>query len=279
LWENRYSEESYTELRDVRYGNLDYYVVGETATDGDGTDARGYAANLGIDGDVNWSGTWGSGSSEFSAFHLTDEDGLVTVGATASSAGGDTEGWALQFGGEDVAPPSQTASPTPTTTPADGQTPTFTPTPTDDSSVTDTADGGTDSPMATPTDASGDGTDTPGDGDAATTAAPDEDGGISPTALGIGAVILALGGGGLLYNRFLAGDGEDSPDSDQGAAAGTSHGPDDDGDGGEQSGATETTEPATDAGDETAAESDNVSDTDDQSGPDDSPDGQSSEDT
>jgi len=247
LWDKRYSEENYTELRDVRYGNLDYYVVGETATDGDGTDARGYAANLGIDGDVNWSGTWGSGSSEFSAFHLTNEDGLVTVGSTASSAGGDTDGWALQVGGEEVATPSPTATPTPTATPADDQTPTFTPTPTDDATATDATGGGTDSSASTPTDTPADDTETPGDGGPATTAAPEEGGGISPTALGIGAVILALGGGGLLYNRFLAGGSEeDGPDSGQGASGVTSDGPDDGGDAGEQSGATETKEPATD---------------------------------
>ena len=290
LWDKRYTEEGYTELRDVRYTNLQYFVVGETATDGDGTDARGYAANLGIDGDVNWSGTWGSGSSQFSAFGLTDADGLVTVGRTATTAGGTPSGWALQIGGEEVTTPEPTPSPTPTATPTDGQTPTFTPMPTDEATGTDTAGSGTDAPASTPTDTPGGGTDTPGGGDAATTAATEEDGGISPTALGIGAVILALGGGGLLYNRFIAGGSEeDGPDSDQGAAAGTSQGPDDGGDGGEQSGATETTEPATDenkdvqsaqtvvegsesadetggeaddAGDDADAQSDDVSDTD-----------------
>jgi len=294
LWDKRYTEESYTELRDVRYTNLQYFVVGETATDGDGTDARGYAANLGIDGDVNWSGTWGSGSSQFSAFGLTDADGLVTVGRTATTAGGTPSGWALQIGGEEVTTPEPTPSPTPTATPTDGQTPTFTPMPTDEATGTDTAGSGTDAPASTPTDTPGGGTDTPGGGDTATTAAPEEDDGISPTALGIGAVILALGGGGLLYNRFIAGGSEeDGPDSDQGAAAGTSQGPDDGGDGGEQSGATETTEPATDenedvqsaqtvvegsesadetggeaddagddAGDDADAQSDDVSDTD-----------------
>ncbi|WP_123537374.1 hypothetical protein [Halosimplex salinum] len=254
LWDKRYTEENYTELRSVSYGDLEYYVAGQTATDGNGTNARGYAANLGIEGDMKWKGTWGSGSSEFSAFDLTEAEGMVCVGSTADFAGANTSGWGVKVGGEEVATrtPSPTPSPTPTPSPSDGSTPTFTPTPTDTSSGTD-GGGETDATdTAAPTPA---GTETPGDGGTGggteTTDAADGDGGISPTTIGIGAVILALGGGGLLYNRFLAGDDDADvagPGEGTGGAAPVDTGDGDGGDG--DSGGVETTEPDTEGTEE-----------------------------
>ncbi len=255
LWDKRYTENNYTALYDVTYRNLEYYVVGETATDGDGVDSRGYAASLGIDGQMKWSGTWGAGSSEFTGFHLTDATGVVAVGASADSAGATERGWGVQIGGDDVVTPSPTQSPTPTPAgdPTDSPSPTFSPTPTDGSDGTVAAGGGdgtdTSAPTPTGTPGSGDGTAAPGDGDTGTTAATGDGGGLSPTTIGIGAVILALGGGGVLYNRFLAGgDDEDvaGPGEGTGGAA-----PLDTGDGGDGgAGGAEPTEPATDENEE-----------------------------
>ncbi|WP_415382571.1 hypothetical protein [Halosimplex sp. TS25] len=252
LWDKRYTEDNFTALYDVRYGNLEYFVVGETATDGEGTDGRGYAATLGIDGQEKWTGTWGSGSSGFSAFQMTDSGGFVSVGQTAESAGSTASGWAVQIGGDEVATATPSATPSPTPTPTgESPTPTFSPTPTDEPGGTVAAgDGdGTDTSAPTPTgtpDGSG-GTEAPSDGGAGTTAGGDGGGGLSPTTIGIGAVILALGGGGVLYNRFLAGGDDDEnvagPGQGTGGAAPVDTG-DGGGDGGD--GDAETTEPATD---------------------------------
>ncbi|WP_459195116.1 hypothetical protein [Halosimplex sp. J119] len=243
LWDKRYTENNYTELRDITYTNLEYYVVGETATDGNGTDARGYAAHLGIDGAMKWSGTWGDSTSGFTGFHLADDGGVVAVGDAA--ADGHSSAWSVKIGGEAVATRTPSPTPTPTATPADSNTPTFSPTPTDDSDGTVAAgDGGADGGAPTPTGTTASaGGEAPGDGSAETTTAAG-DGGLSLVTIGVGAVILALGGGGVLYNRFLAGDDGNvaGPDEEAGGAA-----PTDTGDGGDDGGdGPQTTEPATD---------------------------------
>ncbi|MFB6140613.1 MAG: hypothetical protein ABEJ26_09290 [Halosimplex sp.] len=238
IWDERYGADSYTALHSVTEGYLEYFVVGETATDADGTDARGYAANLGIEGQTRWTGTWGEGSSSFSAFHLTDAEGMVCVGDTAESAGADTTGWGVKIGGEDVA--TATPSPTPTATRSPTPSPTVSPTPTDGTGGTDaggeTSGGGSATAAPTPTDApsGGDATATSGDGsDAGTTAAPDGGGGLSTTTLGIGVVILALGSGGYLYNSYFAGD--DGGASDGRGGGGSAN----DGGGGDDTGPSE----------------------------------------
>lgn len=238
LWDKRYSEDNYTVLRSVTDGTLEYFVVGETATTGDGQDARGFVANLGIEGQISWKGTWGAGSSGFSSLEMTAEEGMICLGRQGDSAGGATDGWGVKIGGEPV--PTAEPTPTPTPTPSAGEsTPTFTPTPTDSEGGTAAAGDGTDesdgtggsavtdAPTATPTVTPGDG----GGSNQGTTAAGDGGGGISETTIGIGAIILALGGGGLLYNRFVAG-GDDEDVAGPGAGTG-GVAPIDTGDGGD----------------------------------------------
>ncbi|WP_436906618.1 hypothetical protein [Halosimplex marinum] len=256
LWGTRVESDTYTVLRSVEYSNLEYFAAGETATNGSGDDARGFAANLGIDGEMKWKATYGSGSSEFSAFHLTDEEGMVCVGSTAESAGGPAAGWGVQVGGEEVATPTPSPTPSPTATPT--SSPTFTPTPTDEPGGTD-GPGGTDAtggdgtataaptPTATPSDDPG--TTAGGGGGDATTTGGGGGGGLSPAVVGVGAVIVALGSAGLLYNRFLGDEGEASgPDDTGGGPPGdTGGGPPGDAGGGppDDTGGVETTEPDT----------------------------------
>ncbi|WP_436929679.1 twin-arginine translocation signal domain-containing protein [Halosimplex halobium] len=252
-WGTRVESDTYTVLRSVTGGYLEYYVAGETATNGDGVNARGFAANLGIDGETRWKQTYGSGSSEFSAFHLTDDEGMVCVGSTADSAGGPAAGWGVKVGGAEVATatPSPTPSPTasPTATPTDDSTPTFTPTPTDEPG-TDAGGGATATatPTATPSGGPGTATRDGGDGGTATTAGDGGGGGLSPAVIGVGAAILAIGSAGVLYNRFLAGDDEGAG-GDEGAPS------DDSGGGGGDGGGSgvETTEPDTEGTQEVQA--------------------------
>jgi len=285
LWGTVVEADTYTALRSVTDGNLEYYVAGETATNGNGDDARGFAANLGIEGETKWQNSYGSGSSEFSAFQLTDADGMVCVGSAAESPGGTAAGWGVKVGGEEVATatPSPTPSPTPTPTPApDDSTPTFTPTPTDEPSGTDATGGGpsTQAPTPTATGSTDPGTATPDgdDGSGATTTGASGGGGLSPAVVGVGAVIVALGSAGVLYNRFLGDDeGSDGSDGDAGGSPSDDTGGDGDGGGGDDTATdVETSDPDTDGTEEvqaaqTVVESPGGEGADDETGDDDMP--------
>jgi len=190
----------------------------------------------------------GAGASTFTALTRSDDGGLYSFGRTGSISGGPYTGWGVKAGGTALSTPTQTPSPTPTDTPTPSPTPTPTetptptptqtpsPTPTDTPTPSDTPSP-TPSPTATerppdptptatepPTDPPGGSTPTATatatqtDSTGPVTPGPDgtetDDGGggggggISPTVLGVGAAIVALGAGGLLYNRFVRGEGD-----------------------------------------------------------------------
>jgi len=213
-WATTLSSEGFTELYGIASDGISHYVVGETAVDGAGTEARGYVSLVDLVGETLWSETYARNTaSQFHATAIGEGGGILCVGDTASSASASASAWGVKIGGPEVTTPTPTPSPTPTRSPTPSPSPSPTvspsPRPPDTPSATSTP---TPTPTATPRP-----TTAP---PAVTTTTTDTDEGSGPplAMLGVGFVIVALGAGGFLYNRYLRGD-------DDGEGDGTIAGP------------------------------------------------------
>ncbi|MEF8852183.1 MAG: hypothetical protein V5A28_07170 [Haloarculaceae archaeon] len=253
-WADVVESKRFTELYGVTSTRLKHFVVGETAANDEGVESVAYAAQYDIAGEERWSSTYTADAvTDFTGATLADDEGLVCAGTTASTAAADADSWSAKLGGDPVATPTPTPSPTPTPTQTPSPTPTVTPSPRPIGSPTPSptpTDAPTPTPTATPTD-------TP-----ATTTDTDEGSGPPLAALGVGFVVAALGAGGFLYYRFVAGSDDDDGG---GAPEGTVGGP---------GPATGGSAPLTDE----AADADSESGADDTPGGDDTPDGADADD-
>ena len=217
-WGEVIDSDRFTELYGIASTGLKHYVVGETATNADGIDSKGYATNIDLAGNVLWSSTYTADAvSDLRGATLADDGGLVCGGSTASTASANANSWGIKIGGEAVETPTPTptATPTPSPTPTPSSTPTVSPSPRPPDTPTSTA-----TSTASPTSTS---TATPSETPMATTSDPDEGSGVPLEAIGLGFVVVALGAGGFLYYRFVAG-GEDGDDGG-GDSGGTVGGP------------------------------------------------------
>jgi hypothetical protein len=205
IWDEQYQEDTFTEWHSIVATEFRLYLAGETAADAEGTDRRGYASQVDIQGGTLWASTYTSqGSDNLRDLHLTEADGIVCAGATAPSPGDETTPWALKVGGEPLETP--TPSPTATRTPP----PTLTEVPTITALPSETpTDTPTESPTPSPTPTPTPNGTTPGG--AGGDGSGETDGGISLTTVGAGLAVALLGAGGLIYTQFVR---DDDPDDD-----------------------------------------------------------------
>jgi len=228
-WAKTLSSERFTELYGVASDGLSHYVVGQTAVNSNGAEARGFASLVDLVGDTQWSETYSRNTASRFEAAATGGDGVLCVGDAASSASADASGWSVKIGGPEVTTPTPTPSPTPSPSPSPTVSPS--PQPPDTPSPTPT-------PTVTPTPTA---TARPTTAPPAPTTTTDTDEGSGPplAMLGVGFVIVALGAGGFLYNRYLRGDDDGDGDgtiAGPGPATGGSAPLTDDADGADESG-------------------------------------------